>query len=133
MNDAIEVAVEAGAKAFHEAARRMAAHDNTRTLSWEASSDLYRAEIRNLVRPAVEAAIVVERERCATLAQAKAIEQCTARDGDPFIGNAVGQSISAAIREEEQADTGGPMRSMPSAGDANPGSEPLRIGKAEYN
>lgn len=52
-----EIAVEAGAKAFHDAARRDAAQDKTRTLRWEASSEQYRAEIRGLVRPAVEAAL----------------------------------------------------------------------------
>lgn len=57
MNGAVEIAVEAGAKAFHDAARKMAAQDKTRTLRWETNSEQYRQEIRGLVRPAVTAAI----------------------------------------------------------------------------
>lgn len=52
-----EQAVEAGAKAFHEAARHEAAKDKQRTLRLETSSEQYRTDIRTLVRPAVEAAL----------------------------------------------------------------------------
>lgn len=52
-----DLAVEAGAKAFHEAARHEAAKDKQGTLRWETRSEQYRADIRMLVRPAVEAAL----------------------------------------------------------------------------
>ncbi len=49
----LEAAVDAGAKAFHDALREK------RYLRWETSSDEYRAEIRDLVRPAIVAALEV--------------------------------------------------------------------------
>lgn len=64
-----ELAVEAGAKAFHEAARREAAKDKRRTLRWETSSEQYRAEIRSLVRPAIEAALAASDAYQAALSQ----------------------------------------------------------------
>jgi hypothetical protein len=55
--DRIEAAVEAGAKAFHDAMREK------RFLRWETSSEEYRGELRDLVRPAVVAALAtVENE-----------------------------------------------------------------------
>lgn len=49
----VEAAVEAAAKAFHDAVREK------QYLRWETSSEIYRAEIRELVRPAAVAAFVV--------------------------------------------------------------------------
>lgn len=52
----LETAIEAGAKAFHDALREK------RYLRWETSSDEYRQEIRTLVRPVVIAALETQRE-----------------------------------------------------------------------
>ena len=51
MDHRIELAVEAGAIAFHDAVREK------RFLRWSTSSEAYREEIRALVRPAIVAAI----------------------------------------------------------------------------
>jgi hypothetical protein len=48
---ALEAAVEAGARAFHEAAR------DKGKFHWESASDEWRKEIRDLVRPVVVAAL----------------------------------------------------------------------------
>jgi hypothetical protein len=50
-NERIDIAVEAAAKALHEQSR------NKRQFTWEASSVEWRADMRNFVRPLVEAAI----------------------------------------------------------------------------
>lgn len=90
MKDAIEAAVDAGAKAFHDAVRKVAAQDNRRTLRWETSSEQYRQEMRDLVRPAVLAAMAVERERCAAIAE-------TAAD---CLQNSTFEGVAAAIRAQ---------------------------------
>ncbi len=46
-----EAAIEAAARAFHENAREK------RQFHWEQSSEEWRRDIRNLVRPMVEAAL----------------------------------------------------------------------------
>ncbi|MGW9333611.1 hypothetical protein [Bosea sp. NPDC055594] len=90
-SDPTEQAVEAGAKAFHDAARKMAAQDNTRTLRWETNSEQYRQEMRDLVRPAVLAAVAIERERCAVIAE-------TAAD---CLENSTFDGVAAAIRAQD--------------------------------
>ncbi|MBN9063921.1 MAG: hypothetical protein BGP06_12985 [Rhizobiales bacterium 65-9] len=49
----LTAAIEAGAKAFHDA------HREKKFLTWESSTEQYREGIRALVRPAVEAAVRV--------------------------------------------------------------------------
>ena len=50
-NPRTEAAIEAAAKAFHENAREK------RQFTWEQSSEEWRRDIRNFVRPMVEAAL----------------------------------------------------------------------------
>jgi hypothetical protein len=52
-SDRLEAAVEAGARAFHDAAR------DKGSLRWEAASEKWRQELRDLVRPVVVAALKV--------------------------------------------------------------------------
>lgn len=47
----IDLAIEAGAKAFHESARER------RQFTWEKSSEEWRRDLRAFVRPIVEAAV----------------------------------------------------------------------------
>jgi hypothetical protein len=84
-----EAAVEAGAKAFHDALREK------KFLRWETSTEQYRQEMRALVRPAVLAAVAVERERCAKIAQNQVMEP----DSDWAEGFGTAASgIASAIR-----------------------------------
>jgi hypothetical protein len=52
LDDRTEVAVEAAAKAMHESCREK------RQFTWEKSSEEWRVDLRNFVRPIVEAALI---------------------------------------------------------------------------
>lgn len=56
MTDKIEAAVEAGARAFYEAAREKG------MMRWETASESFREDFRQLVRPVVVAALSAEKE-----------------------------------------------------------------------
>lgn len=51
IDERIEIAVEAAARALHENCREK------RQFTWENSSEAWRVELRNFVRPIVEAAL----------------------------------------------------------------------------
>lgn len=61
-DERIEIAVEATAKAFHEASREK------RQFSWEQSSEEWRRDVRAFVRPLVEAALTASDAYMAALA-----------------------------------------------------------------